>query len=187
MSGEQRTVIKGNASKYVKLNVGGSLFYTTIGTLTKHDNMLRAMFSGRMEVLTDSEGEYLAGKKVCVETSISYYNISGSYNSNLLTVTLTVHFVLLLKSQTSGILGLLQSGCRGCWQPVIMDSTGDFPRWVCCRPTCATKPYASWPGWCVNYGQNVKYSISVLRAKWGLQTNEVGPCTGVGGPTEMII
>ncbi|XP_013420735.1 BTB/POZ domain-containing adapter for CUL3-mediated RhoA degradation protein 3 [Lingula anatina] len=51
-----RTVIKGNASKYVKLNVGGSLHYTTIGTLTKHDNMLRAMFSGRMEVLTDSEG-----------------------------------------------------------------------------------------------------------------------------------
>ncbi len=57
MSGEQRTVIKGNASKYVKLNVGGALFYTTIGTLTKHDNMLRAMFSGRMEVLTDSEGK----------------------------------------------------------------------------------------------------------------------------------
>ncbi|KAI0209073.1 BTB/POZ domain-containing adapter for CUL3-mediated RhoA degradation protein 3 [Lamellibrachia satsuma] len=56
MSGEQRTVIKGNASKYVKLNIGGSLFYTTIGTLTKHDTMLRAMFSGRMEVLTDSEG-----------------------------------------------------------------------------------------------------------------------------------
>jgi BTB/POZ domain-containing adapter for CUL3-mediated RhoA degradation protein len=49
-------VIKGNASKYVKLNVGGALFYTTIGTLTKHDNMLRAMFSGRLEVLTDSEG-----------------------------------------------------------------------------------------------------------------------------------
>jgi len=44
-------------SKYVKLNVGGTLHYTTIGTLTKHDNMLRAMFSGRMEVLTDSEGE----------------------------------------------------------------------------------------------------------------------------------
>jgi hypothetical protein len=32
--------------QYVKLNVGGSLHYTTIGTLTKHDNMLRAMFSG---------------------------------------------------------------------------------------------------------------------------------------------
>lgn len=43
----------------MKLNVGGSLHYTTIGTLTKHDNMLRAMFSGRMEVLTDSEGEWL--------------------------------------------------------------------------------------------------------------------------------
>jgi len=49
-------VVKGNPSKYVKLNVGGSLHYTTIGTLTKHDNMLRAMFSGRMEVLTDSDG-----------------------------------------------------------------------------------------------------------------------------------
>ncbi|XP_074641108.1 BTB/POZ domain-containing adapter for CUL3-mediated RhoA degradation protein 3-like [Tubulanus polymorphus] len=56
MSGEQRLVIRGNDSKYVKLNVGGSLFYTTIGTLTKQDTMLRAMFSGRMEVLTDPEG-----------------------------------------------------------------------------------------------------------------------------------
>lgn len=56
MSGDHRTVIKGNPSQYVKLNVGGSLHYTTIGTLTKHDTMLRAMFSGRMEVLTDSEG-----------------------------------------------------------------------------------------------------------------------------------
>ena len=50
-------VIKGGPSQYVKLNVGGSLYYTTIGTLTKHDTMLRAMFSGRMEVLSDAEGE----------------------------------------------------------------------------------------------------------------------------------
>jgi len=49
-------MVKGNPSQYVKLNVGGSLHYTTIGTLTKHDNMLRAMFSGRMEVLTDADG-----------------------------------------------------------------------------------------------------------------------------------
>lgn len=58
-AGETRTFIKGNATKYVKLNVGGALYNTTIGTLTKHDNMLRAMFSGRMEVLTDSEGAQL--------------------------------------------------------------------------------------------------------------------------------
>ena len=46
-------------------------------------------------------------------------------------------------------------------------------RLVRCRPTYTAKPYASWPGWCVNYGQNVRYSISsiiiiltlVLRAK----------------------
>lgn len=56
MSGDHKTLIKGNPSQYVKLNIGGSLHYTTIGTLTKHDTMLRAMFSGRMEVLTDSEG-----------------------------------------------------------------------------------------------------------------------------------
>jgi BTB/POZ domain-containing adapter for CUL3-mediated RhoA degradation protein len=55
-SSEIRTYIKGNATKYVKLNVGGALYNTTIGTLTKHDNMLRAMFSGRMEVLTDIDG-----------------------------------------------------------------------------------------------------------------------------------
>ena len=46
--------------KYVKLNVGGALYTTTIGTLTKHDNMLRAMFSGRMDVQTDEEGWFLA-------------------------------------------------------------------------------------------------------------------------------
>lgn len=58
MSGDHKTLIKGSPSQYVKLNVGGTLFYTTIGTLTKSDNMLRTMFSGRMEVLTDSEGGY---------------------------------------------------------------------------------------------------------------------------------
>merc|ERR1711953_7047 len=55
-AGENSKLRNANPSQYVKLNVGGYLHYTTIGTLTKHDNMLRAMFSGRMEVLTDSEG-----------------------------------------------------------------------------------------------------------------------------------
>lgn len=58
MSGDHKTIINGNPSQYVKLNVGGHLFYTTIATLTaKPDTMLQAMFSGRMEVLTDSEGK----------------------------------------------------------------------------------------------------------------------------------
>ncbi|XP_035745250.1 BTB/POZ domain-containing adapter for CUL3-mediated RhoA degradation protein 2 isoform X2 [Egretta garzetta] len=43
-------------NKYVRLNVGGSLYYTTVQVLTRHDTMLKAMFSGRMEVLTDKEG-----------------------------------------------------------------------------------------------------------------------------------
>lgn len=50
--------VKGNATKYVKLNVGGALFNTTLSTLTKNDNMLRTMFSGRMEVLTDPDGAF---------------------------------------------------------------------------------------------------------------------------------
>lgn len=49
-TGDLASMVKGSPSQYVKLNVGGSLHYTTIGTLTKHDNMLRAMFSGRLEV-----------------------------------------------------------------------------------------------------------------------------------------
>ena len=45
--------------KYVKLNVGGVLYCTTLGTLTKHDNMLRAMFSERIPLQKDEEGEFL--------------------------------------------------------------------------------------------------------------------------------
>lgn len=71
MSGDQKTTINGSPSQYVKLNVGGSLHYTTIGTLTKHDTMLRAMFSGRMEVLTDSEGIFIYLKKSMVFLTFS--------------------------------------------------------------------------------------------------------------------
>jgi len=44
-------------TSFIKLNVGGSLFYTTKGTLTNRaDSILRAMFSGRMDVRTDTDG-----------------------------------------------------------------------------------------------------------------------------------
>lgn len=45
--------------RYVKLNVGGRLFSTSMDTLTRQDNMLRAMFSGRIDVSTDSDGYIL--------------------------------------------------------------------------------------------------------------------------------
>ena len=45
--------------RYVKLNVGGRLFATSIDTLTKQDNMLRAMFSGRMDLISDTDGYIL--------------------------------------------------------------------------------------------------------------------------------
>ena len=43
----------------IPLNVGGYHFVTTLSTLTKDkDSMLAAMFSGRHELDTDSEGRY---------------------------------------------------------------------------------------------------------------------------------
>ncbi|KAL4647180.1 BTB/POZ domain-containing protein TNFAIP1-like [Arapaima gigas] len=48
--------LAGLGNKYVRLNVGGTLYYTTLQVLTQQDTMLKAMFSGRMEVFTDKEG-----------------------------------------------------------------------------------------------------------------------------------
>ncbi|MEQ2224706.1 BTB/POZ domain-containing adapter for CUL3-mediated RhoA degradation protein 1 [Ilyodon furcidens] len=43
-------------SKYVKLNVGGSLHYTTIQTLSKEDSLLRSICTGITAATIDSEG-----------------------------------------------------------------------------------------------------------------------------------
>jgi BTB/POZ domain-containing adapter for CUL3-mediated RhoA degradation protein len=43
--------------KYIKLNIGNHLFLSSFDTLTKEDTMFKAMFSGRMEVVQDSEGK----------------------------------------------------------------------------------------------------------------------------------
>ena len=45
-----------NISNDVKLDIGGSRFRTSIDTLTKGDNMLSAMFSGRMPIAKDEDG-----------------------------------------------------------------------------------------------------------------------------------
>jgi len=73
MSGDKMVTAVRYPSKYVKLNIGGSLYYTTVSTLQKHDTMLRAMFSGRMEVLTDSEGvKYSYDHLLCI--CLAYLN-----------------------------------------------------------------------------------------------------------------
>lgn len=56
--------------KYVKLNVGNNLFLTSFDTLTKEDTMFSAMFSGRMEVVQDSEGTQRE-----LATSDSYHSL----------------------------------------------------------------------------------------------------------------
>ena len=53
-------------------------------------------------------------------------------------------------------------------------------------PTYTAKPYASWRGWYVNYGQNVRYSISSITINTNVSIT--GKMTGKSyGPTEMII
>ncbi|XP_062874657.1 BTB/POZ domain-containing adapter for CUL3-mediated RhoA degradation protein 1 [Trichomycterus rosablanca] len=44
------------SSKYLKLNVGGSLHYTTVQTLSKEAGLLRNMCDGSTETTLDSEG-----------------------------------------------------------------------------------------------------------------------------------
>ena len=53
--------------KYVKLNVGNHLFLTSYDTLTGQDTMFKAMFSGRMEVVQDTEGtrSLMTGRRSC--------------------------------------------------------------------------------------------------------------------------
>ena len=57
-------------SRYIKLNVGGALFTTTLGTLLKEDNMLRAMFSGRLELQTDEDGNRVCTDECCMLHSL---------------------------------------------------------------------------------------------------------------------
>lgn len=56
-------------SKYVKLNVGGSLHYTTVQTLSKEDSLLKSICNGGTDVAIDSEGElscYCFANLACV-------------------------------------------------------------------------------------------------------------------------
>lgn len=57
-------------SKYVKLNVGGSLHYTTVQTLSKEAGLLRNMCDGSTEMTFDSEGRILSGS---VRRTSRYY------------------------------------------------------------------------------------------------------------------
>ncbi|KAA0705887.1 BTB/POZ domain-containing adapter for CUL3-mediated [Triplophysa tibetana] len=55
-AGEEKFERSLTSSKYVKLNVGGTLHYTTVQTLSKEDSLLRSMCDGSTEVTIDSEG-----------------------------------------------------------------------------------------------------------------------------------
>ncbi|RLV99886.1 hypothetical protein DV515_00009384 [Chloebia gouldiae] len=113
------TSFKGSSpsSKYVKLNVGGALYYTTMQTLTKQDTMLKAMFSGRMEN-TDTKA-LKPMEKACK-------------------VTLGAHFVLSVDSRNEGAGKPGVSCCRVSRFPSekamfpfqIEPNVQTFPRWI---------------------------------------------------------
>lgn len=87
-------------SKYVKLNVGGTLHLTTIDTLCKQDTMLRAMFSGRMDVLHDVEGEslFLSHLQVYNMTKLTQYKFLQIYCCKTCTGNTLVMFCAPLAS-----------------------------------------------------------------------------------------
>lgn len=57
-------------SKYVKLNVGGSLHYTTVQTLSKEDSLLRRICNGETDVTIDSEGECLVRATIFIKCNV---------------------------------------------------------------------------------------------------------------------
>ncbi|KAM6933252.1 BTB/POZ domain-containing adapter for CUL3-mediated RhoA degradation protein 2 [Xenentodon cancila] len=68
----------GLGNKYIRLNVGGTLFYTTLQVLTRQNSMLKAMFSGKKEVFTDKEGWILIDRSGKHFGSILCYLRDGS-------------------------------------------------------------------------------------------------------------
>lgn len=62
-----------DCERYIKLNVGGYLFQTTLSTLTCGDTMLSAMFSGRLEVIKDKEGYFM------IDRDGKYFNYILNY------------------------------------------------------------------------------------------------------------
>lgn len=83
-------------SKYVKLNVGGSLHYTTVQTLSKEDSLLQSICNGSTEVTTDSEGKWtcLSGENspfYCIRFVIVFvFLMAVSLISEIVHVTLSV-------------------------------------------------------------------------------------------------
>ncbi|XP_053212237.1 BTB/POZ domain-containing adapter for CUL3-mediated RhoA degradation protein 3-like isoform X2 [Panonychus citri] len=74
LSAEAVTLVQNRKSQFVKLNVGGFLFQTTIATLTKVDCMFRGMFSGGFEVQKDPEGWILINRNgKHFETILEYF------------------------------------------------------------------------------------------------------------------
>ncbi|XP_005807802.1 BTB/POZ domain-containing adapter for CUL3-mediated RhoA degradation protein 2 [Xiphophorus maculatus] len=74
--GYRGAVTLGN--KYVRLNVGGILFFTPLQVLTSQNSLLGAMFGGKTEVFTDKEGWVLIDRSGKHFNSILNYLRDGT-------------------------------------------------------------------------------------------------------------
>lgn len=66
------------SGQYVRLNVGGTLFQCPLRILTRHDSLLKDMFSGKMEVFTDREGWVLIDRSGKHFGSILQFLLEGA-------------------------------------------------------------------------------------------------------------
>lgn len=92
----------GLGNKYVRLNVGGTLFYTTLQVLTRQNSMLKEMFSGKKEVFTDKDGWILIDRSGKHFGSVLCYLRDG-------TVTLPTGRQAVLELQAEAKYYLVQS------------------------------------------------------------------------------
>ncbi|XP_032446715.1 BTB/POZ domain-containing adapter for CUL3-mediated RhoA degradation protein 2 isoform X2 [Xiphophorus hellerii] len=111
--GYRGAVTLGN--KYVRLNVGGILFFTPLQVLTSQNSLLGAMFGGKTEVFTDKEGWVLIDRSGKHFNSILNYLRDG-------TVTLPkgrqAVQELLAEAKYYLIQGLVEL-CQNTLQPVV--------------------------------------------------------------------
>uniref|UniRef100_A0A1I7X879 Ribosome biogenesis protein BRX1 homolog n=1 Tax=Heterorhabditis bacteriophora TaxID=37862 RepID=A0A1I7X879_HETBA len=137
---DRNHVMNSNASedRYVKLNVGGSLYQTTVGTLTKHDTMLRAMFSGRMEVLTDSNGWVL------IDRSGRHFGILLDFlrDGSVPLPTCRVEVEQILKEARYYLIQDLVQDCQSWLEALGTRRVDREPTAICCIPVVHTKAQA---------------------------------------------
>jgi len=79
-----RINLSDGGGKFVRLNVGGRFFQTTVDTLVNQESMFSAMMSGRMDLITDEEGWILIDRDGSHFEHILNFLRDGTLNLDML-------------------------------------------------------------------------------------------------------